>query len=295
MKVTLLGLGLMGLPVAHRLIQRGHEVKAWNRTESRLQLAEAEGITVKSELADALSDTEVILLTLSDAKAIASVLFCAEVASQLAGKTVLQMGTISPDQSRDLASKVEQSGGDYLEVPVLGSIPEAKNGELIVMAGGSEAVYHHCLLLLRGLGKEVDLVGGVGQAAAMKLAMNQLIAALTVGFAQSLGLIRAEGVEVELFMKLLRESALYAPTFDKKLQKYLEHDYSSANFPLKHLIKDIGLFKQVAESSGMNGQMADALLSVLNSGQQAGYGEEDYSALYEAINPGFDAETDIGC
>jgi 3-hydroxyisobutyrate dehydrogenase-like beta-hydroxyacid dehydrogenase len=295
MKVTLLGLGLMGLPVAHRLIQRGHEVKAWNRTESRLQLAEAEGVTVKSELADAVSDTEVILLTLSDAKAIASVLFCDEVASQLAGKTVLQMGTISPDQSRDLASKVEQSGGDYLEVPVLGSIPEAKNGELIVMAGGSEAVYHHCLLLLRGLGKEVDLVGGVGQAAAMKLAMNQLIAALTVGFAQSLGLIRAEGVEVELFMKLLRESALYAPTFDKKLQKYLEHDYSSANFPLKHLIKDIGLFKQVAESSGMNGQMADALLSVLNSGQQAGYGEEDYSALYEAINPGFDAETDIGC
>ncbi|MBV2091338.1 MAG: NAD(P)-dependent oxidoreductase [Candidatus Thiodiazotropha sp. (ex Ctena orbiculata)] len=295
MKVTLLGLGLMGLPVAHRLIQRGHEVKAWNRSESRLQMAQAEGIAVTGDLTDAVSDTEVILLTLSDAEAIESVLFSDEVVSRLSGKTVLQMGTISPDQSRELADRVQQSGGDYLEVPVLGSIPEAMSGELIVMAGGSEAVYHHCLLLLRGLGKEVDLVGGVGQAAAMKLAMNQLIAALTVGFAQSLGLIRAEGVEVEHFMKLLRESALYAPTFDKKLQKYLEHDYSKANFPLKHLIKDIGLFKQVAESSGMNGEVADATLSVLNSGQQAGYGDEDYSALYEAINPGFDAETDIGC
>jgi 3-hydroxyisobutyrate dehydrogenase-like beta-hydroxyacid dehydrogenase len=295
MKVSLLGVGLMGLPVARRLIQCGHEVMAWNRTQTRLQLAEAEGVTVTGDLLEAISDSEVILLTLSDAQAIESVLFCDQVINRLSGKTVLQMGTISPDQSRDLAAKVEQAGGDYLEVPVLGSIPEAKSGDLIVMAGGPEKVYHHCLLLLRGLGKEVDLVGGVGQAAAMKLALNQLIASLTVGFAQSLGLIRAEGVEVEQFMKLLRESALYAPTFDKKLQKYLEHDYSNANFPLKHLIKDVGLFKQVAESSGMNGHVADAVLSVLNSGQQAGYGDEDYSALYEAINPGFDAETDIGC
>ncbi|MES9862967.1 MAG: NAD-binding protein, partial [Candidatus Thiodiazotropha sp. 4PDIVS1] len=91
------------------------------------------------------------------------------------------------------------------------------------------------------------------------------------------------------------ESSLYAATFDKKLQKYIEHDYSNANFPLKHLIKDVGLFKQVAESSGMNAQVSDAMLSVLNSGQQAGYGDEDYSALYEAINPGFDAEIDTGC
>jgi 3-hydroxyisobutyrate dehydrogenase-like beta-hydroxyacid dehydrogenase len=285
----------MGLPIAHRLIQRGHEVTAWNRTGTRLNVAAAEGIAVQPDLAQAVADCELLLLTLSDAEAIESVIFSDSVESQLQGKTVLQMGTISPDESRALAERVQKAGGDYLEAPVLGSIPEAKNGELIVMAAGSEVVYHHCLLLLRGLGKEVDLVGTVGQAAAMKLAMNQLIAALTVGFAQSLGLVRAEGVEVEPFMKLLRESALYAPTFDKKLQKYLEHDYSNANFPLKHLYKDIGLFKQVSESSGMNAEVADAMLKVLNKGLQAGYGEEDYSSLYEAINPGFDAETDTGC
>ncbi|MES9980253.1 MAG: NAD(P)-dependent oxidoreductase [Candidatus Thiodiazotropha sp. 6PLUC5] len=295
MKVTLLGLGLMGLPIAHRLIQRGHEVTAWNRSEERLKVATEEGIEIQPDLAQAVADNELLLLTLSDAAAIEAVIFSAQVESQLKGKTVLQMGTISPDESRALAERVQAAGGDYLEAPVLGSIPEAKNGELIIMAAGSEAAYHHCLLLLRGLGKEVDLVGSVGQAAAMKLAMNQLIAALTVGFAQSLGLIRAEGVDLELFMKLLRESSLYAPTFDKKLQKYIEHDYSNANVPLKHLIKDVGLFKQVAESSGMNAQVSDAMLSVLNSGEQAGYGDEDYSALYEAINPGFDAETDIGC
>ncbi|MES9849790.1 MAG: NAD-binding protein, partial [Candidatus Thiodiazotropha sp.] len=123
----------------------------------------------------------------------------------------------------------------------------------------------------------------------------QLIASLTVGFSQSLGLIRAEGVEVERFMGLLRQSALYAPTFDKKLKKFMEHDYSNPNFPLKHLIKDIALFQQVTEASGMNSEISNATLKVLLNGQDAGYGDEDYSSLYEAINPGFDAETDIGC
>ena len=285
----------MGLPIAHRLIQRGHDVTAWNRSEQRLQAAASEGVRVEPDLARAVAENELFLLTLSDAPAIEEVLFSPQVEAQLKGRTVLQMGTISPDESRSLALRVQEAGGDYLEAPVLGSIPEARTGELIIMAAGPEDVYHHCLLLLRGLGKEVDHVGTIGQAAAMKLAMNQLIAALTAGFAQSLGLVRAEGVEVEQFMKLLRESALYAPTFDKKLQKYLEHDYSHANFPLKHLIKDVGLFKQVAEAAGMNAEIAVATLNVLSSGQEAGYGNEDYSALYEAINPGFDVETDTGC
>ena len=85
------------------------------------------------------------------------------------------------------------------------------------------------------------------------------------------------------------------PTFDKKLKKFMEHDYSNPNFPLKHLIKDIALFQQVTEASGMNSEISNATLKVLINGQNAGYGDEDYSSLYEAINPGFDAETDIGC
>jgi 3-hydroxyisobutyrate dehydrogenase-like beta-hydroxyacid dehydrogenase len=295
MKVALFGLGLMGLPIAHRLIHCGHDVVAWNRSEGRLQIAREEGLSVEPSLVAAVTAGEVLILTLSDAQAINEVLFDASVMPLLNGKTVLQMGTISPDESREIGTSVESVGGDYLEVPVLGSIPEAKSGELIIMAAGSERAYHQTLLMLRGLGKEVEHLGPTGKGSAVKLAMNQLIASLTVGFSQSLGLIRAEGVEVEQFMGLLRQSALYAATFDKKLQKFMEHDYSNPNFPLKHLIKDIALFQQVAEASGMNGEVANATLKVLLSGQEAGYGEDDYSSLYEAINPGFDAETDTGC
>ncbi|MEW8506729.1 MAG: NAD(P)-dependent oxidoreductase [Candidatus Thiodiazotropha sp.] len=295
MKVTLLGLGLMGLPVAQRLVHCGHDVVAWNRSQERLKIAQDEGIPVEPSLAVAVAEGEVVILTLSDAAAIEEVLFDSSVTPHLEDKTVLQMSTISPDESRNIGDRLEAVGGNYLETPVLGSIPEAKAGELIIMAAGSEAAYHQTLLILRGLGKEVEYLGPVGKGAAVKLAMNQLIASLTTGFSQSLGLIRAQGVEVEQFMKLLRQSALYAPTFDKKLKKFMEHDYSNPNFPLRHLIKDLALFQQVAESSGINGEIANATLRVLLSGKEAGYGDEDYSSLYEAINPGFDAETDIGC
>jgi 3-hydroxyisobutyrate dehydrogenase-like beta-hydroxyacid dehydrogenase len=295
MKITLLGLGLMGQPTAQRLLHCGHEVVVWNRSSEPLERAAEAGLATEANLSRALALGEVIILTLSDATAIEAVLFDETVTPLLRGKTVLQMGTIAPNESRAIARRVAEAGGDYLEAPVLGSIPEARAGELIVMAAGAEPVYHHCLLMLRCLGKEVELIGSVGQAAAMKLAMNQLIASLTAGFSQSLGLVRAEGVDVDQFMHLLRESALYAPTFDKKLQKFIDHDYSHPNFPLKHLIKDVGLFKQVAEESGIDAAIADAMLSVFLKGQQAGYGDEDYSALYEAINPGFDAQTDTGC
>jgi len=295
MKISVLGMGLMGLPIALRLQQCGHDVLAWNRSEERLLVASEQGLSVLADLASVLAHAELVILTLSDADAINSVLFEVADSSLLKEKQILQMGTIAPEESREVGRQVIAAAGEYLEAPVLGSIPEAASGSLIIMAGGPEPVFQHCLLVLRCLGKEVEHVGGVGQAAAMKLAMNQLIASLTAGFSLSLGLVQAEGVNVEQFMGLLRESALYAPTFDKKLPKMLEHDYNNPNFPLKHLIKDVSLFQRVAEQNSIDTALLRAMLQVLDKGRVAGHADDDYSALYEAITPGFDMGVDEGC
>ena len=121
------------------------------------------------------------------------------------------------------------------------------------------------------------------QGAALKLAMNQLIAGLTSCFSLSLGLVRAEGIEVAQFMDLLRGSALYAPTFDKKLDKYLSHEYGKANFPLKHLLKDVRLFGEVAEKAGMDTAFLTAVERACIRARERGYAEQDYSAVYEAV------------
>jgi 3-hydroxyisobutyrate dehydrogenase len=285
MKIAVLGLGLMGSAIALRLLREGHEVTGWNRSPEKARALADQGLAIASTSGDAIEAAEVVVLVLGDAAAISDTLFEADAAARLAGRAVLQMGTIAPAESRGIAARVEAAGGSYLEAPVLGSLPEAGEGRLIVMAGGKRDLFERCLPVLRSLGRDPQLIGEVGQGAALKLAMNQLIAGLTAAFSLSLGLVRSEGIAVEQFMDLLRASALYAPTFDKKLDKYLSREYGVANFPLKHLLKDVRLFRQVAEGTGLDIALVTSLEAAFLRAIGKGYGEQDYSAVYEAIAP----------
>lgn len=286
MKTAVLGLGLMGSEIALRLRRQGIDVTGWNRGEERAAAARDRGLSVAPDAVAAIKAADLVILVLSDAAAVSETLFeDRAVAGALAGRILVQMGTIAPGESRDIGVRAEALGARYLEAPVLGSLPEAREGRLIVMAGGDPTLFEHCLPVLADLGREPRLIGPVGQGAALKLAMNQLIAGLTATFALSLGLVRSEGIDVDQFMTLLRGSALYAKTFDKKLDKYLSHDYGAANFPLKHLLKDLRLFRRVAEQIGLDTALITTVEAACIRAEAQGYGDQDYSALYEALSP----------
>jgi 3-hydroxyisobutyrate dehydrogenase len=285
MKIAVLGMGLLGSEIALRLQRQGHEVIGWNRGAERAESARQRGLTLAASAWEAIDAAEMTLLLLSDARAILDTLFEQGDADALAGRILVQMGTIAPRESRDIADHVAAQGGEYLEAPVLGSLPEAREGTLILMAGGDPDLYERCLPVFRDLSHDPRLIGEVGQGAALKLAMNQLIAGLTATFSLSLGLVRREGLDVETFMERLRGSALYAKTFDKKLDKYLAHDYGAANFPLKHLRKDVGLFRRVAEEAGLDTRLIEVIESGCLQAEDMGYADADYSALYEALAP----------
>jgi 3-hydroxyisobutyrate dehydrogenase-like beta-hydroxyacid dehydrogenase len=274
--IAWLGAGLMGNPMAGRLLDEGYPVRVWNRTRAKAEALSSQGAAVADTPADAVTGSDIVFTMLSDAQAIETAL--ADVA--LSGKTLVQMSTIGPGENRRLAGQVNDAGGVYLEAPVLGSIPEARSGKLIIMAGGPEAAFAEVRPMLTCLGPEPRLIGSVGQASALKLALNQLIASLTVAFSTSLGFVEENGVDVDSFMEILRQSALYAPTFDKKLAKMQEHDYRNPNFPTEHLIKDIDLFKREAHS--LDTTMLDVLLQLYRRAQ-AGHGREDYSCVYDAV------------
>lgn len=288
MKLAVIGTGLLGREIAIRLQDRHFTVSVWNRTPDKANALATVGIRPCATLGEALAGSDAALLLLSDAAAIRAVLWPTDGSEQpaLADRILIQMGTIAPSESRALARDVERAGGQYLEAPVLGSLPEARSGRLIVMAGGELGLYERCLPIFEALSEQPQRIGEVGQGAALKLAMNQLIGGLTATFAYSLGLVRDEGIDIEQFMGLLRQSALYAPTFDKKLDKYLSHEYGQANFPLKHLRKDLGLFRHVAEQSTMDTAPLAALESVFQRAIEHGLGDRDYSALYEALVEG---------
>jgi 3-hydroxyisobutyrate dehydrogenase len=286
MQIAVLGLGLMGAAIALRLKEQRLDVVGWNRSPEKSRELAAQGLETVGSARAAIERSAIAILVLSDAGAIAETLLAPGTAEVIRDRVIMQMGTIAPAESRELASRVADAGADYLEAPVLGSIPEAHDGRLILMAGGEQALFERCLPVLKALGRDPRLIGGIGQGAALKLAMNQLIAGLTASFSLSLGLVRAEGIEVDEFMGLLRGSALYAPTFDKKLDKYLARDYGKANFPLKHLLKDVRLFRGVAEGVGMDTSMITTIEAACIRALAEGFGDEDYSALYEAMAPG---------
>lgn len=283
MNIALLGTGLMGQPLGARLLAAGHNLWAWNRTPGRAAGLVELGAGLARDPVEALRHAEAVVLMLADAAAIETSLLTAAARTELRDRLVVQMGTIAPAESRAIGAVVEEAGGAYLEAPVLGSIPEARDGTLLVMAGGTTAALERAAPLLRCFGANPIHVGPVGQAAALKLALNQLIGALTSGFALSLGLVQREGVPVETFMTVLRQSALYAPTFDKKLERMLTDDYANPNFPVKHLLKDLRLFAAAARAQGLDPALAELVVGVLERAQAEGLGDQDYSALSYAL------------
>lgn len=283
MNTAVLGMGLLGSEIALRLKRQGREVTCWNRGAERAESARQRGLYLVPTAAEAIAAADLTILVLSDAQAILNTLFEGGDADALAGRILVQMGTIAPRESRSIAAHVAAQGGEYLEAPVLGSLPEAREGSLILMAGGDPDLFERCLSVFKDLSHDPQRIGEIGQGAALKLAMNQLISGLTATFALSLGLVRHEGIAVEQFMALLRGSALHAKTFDKKLDKYLSHEYGGANFPLKHLHKDVRLFRRVADEAGLDTGLIAAIEAGCIRAEALGLADQDYSAIYEAL------------
>lgn len=119
----------------------------------------------------------------------------------------------------------------------------------------------------------------------MKLALNQLIASVSSAFALSLSFVESQQIDVDIFMQILRNSALYAPTFDKKLQRMRDRNFSNPNFPTKHLLKDTNLFISEAKSLGLNVSSIEGVRQILEVAIDQGLSDADYSALFSAIAP----------
>ena len=284
-RIAWLGTGLLGSPMAARLAASGHEIVAWNRTRAKVEALRPFGILPATTPAEAMQQSACTIFMLQDAPAIESTVLSGDTAAALHGRTVIQMGTIGPEESRRLELAVGARGGEYFEAPVLGSIPQAESGSLLVMVGASPAQFARWRDLLACFGPEPVHAGAVGQAAALKLALNQLIAALTAAFSFSLGLVQRSGLEVELFMRLLRQSALYAPTFDKKLQRMLERQFGSPNFSTRQMLKDVRLILEEGHRLGLETASVAGLERILLRALERGHAEADYSSLYEGVDP----------
>jgi 3-hydroxyisobutyrate dehydrogenase len=275
--IALLGTGLLGEAIGHRLLEQGVTLKIWNRSAAKCEPLLKQGAELIENLDGAAKGCQAVITVLRDGPVSAEVI--AEL-GDLDAVCCLPMGTMGISESRQLELQVQGQQGFYLEAPVLGSKPEALKGTLLVMAGGDAAIFQRQLPLLSLLSADPKWMGPTGSAAASKLALNQLIASLTHGYSLALRLVQASGLEIERFMEVLRPSALYAPTVDKKLDRMLSNDFTNPNFSTALLRKDLQLFVREAALAGVNAEALEGLVELLTLAEGTPLDAGDYSALH---------------
>ncbi|MEM8722220.1 MAG: NAD(P)-dependent oxidoreductase [Cyanobacteria bacterium P01_G01_bin.39] len=285
MKLGFLGTGLMGQPMALKLMQANYEMTAYNRTKSKLQPLQEAGAKIVDSATEVIEQADCVILMLTDAPIIRDLILSSTAKPHLVNCTIIQMATIAPGESQAIRDEVVAAGGEYLEAPVLGSIPQVKAGELIVMVGSTKAQFEKYYELLKNYAPEPKYIGEVGTAAAMKLALNQLIPSLISTFSLSLSLIQHLGVDEEKFMEVLRQSVIYAPTFDKKLPRMRDRNFTNPNFPTKHLLKDTNLIIDQAQELGLNTSHLEGVKQIIETALTMGLDDLDYSSIYNAVNP----------
>ncbi len=179
MKVGFVGLGIMGRPMAHNLVKGGHQLFVYGKRTVPPEIREA--ATVCDTLKAVAEAAEVVVVMVPDTPDVRNVLFSADgIADGLsAGKTVVDMSSISPIETKEFAAEVAKKGCDYVDAPVSGGEVGAKAASLTIMVGGSQAAFDRVKPLFELMGKNITLVGDVGAGQTTKVA-NQIIVALTI-------------------------------------------------------------------------------------------------------------------
>ncbi len=281
MRVAFLGLGQMGDPMARRLLHAGHEVSAWNRTRSRAEALADEGARVAATPADSVADAEVAITMLATPEAVDEVVFGPDglAAGMQDGQTLIEMSTIGPDAVRDIRARLAE-GVELVDAPVLGSVPQARDGTLRIFVGGDDDALERIRSVLEPMGTVVHM-GGLGAGASMKLVANSTIGAAASAMTEALSLTDAFDLRREQVLEILSNSHI-GPIVSGKRGNVESHEYPP-NFKLRLAVKDLRLVNEAAARAGRDLPGARAALAWLERAEAAGYGDQDYSAVVEAI------------
>jgi len=272
-KFGVLGLGIIGEIWARNLEADGMLAAVWNRT-TKTDFECRVGTPQK-----VAESANTLIIVVSDPNAVQMVLD--QLLPALSPKhLVIQSSTIDPDSSDLFRAQVQATGARYLEAPFTGSKLAAIARETVFYLGGDEAVVADGCAMLSGLSQAQLKIGTNRQAATLKLTMNLQIAAQAEALCEGLSLARNAGVTDDTFFNCLGLNVAHTALADLKAPKLRENDYSP-QFSVKHLHKDIRL----ARTCGIAGEslLLDSVLARLKQAIDAGYGDEDFIALYKLL------------
>ncbi|MDX6645001.1 MAG: hypothetical protein QOK40_728 [Miltoncostaeaceae bacterium] len=282
--VGFVGLGAMGGRMAGRLLAAGNFVYGTNRTRSKADPLVKRGLVWRDSPRELAENAEVVFSMVSDDLALEAIAGGRDgiLAGLRPGSVYVDMSTVSPAGSRELAGLVHEHGAVMLEAPVSGSAHAAGEGGLAIMVGGDAAAFARVEPLLRQLGQTVTHVGGSGTALTMKLAIDISLAAQVIAFSEGVLLAERDGIDPELAVEVLTSSAVASPMLRSRGSALLDRP-DEAWLDIESMQKDVGRALGRARSLGVPLPSAALANELLAAARALGHGNQDILAVFDVL------------
>ena len=282
--IGFMGMGIMGRAMAANLVRAGYSVTVYNRTRDRCRELEQLGASVAESPARMARECGTVIAMLTGPEALEGLLFGKEGAAGEFGEQTLftNMSSVSPAFARELGARLEPTGCRYVDAPVSGSKKPAEEGTLVVLAGGEVGDVEAIRPLFEVMGKKVVHCGPAGQGSMMKMAVNLLLGTMMEGLSEMINLGRQGGLDTETLLEVVTSGPLNCGLFQVKESMLRDGQYP-AQFPLKHMSKDLKFVLDTAYEEGANLPAAHAVSQAYATARNLGHGDQDFAAVLSAL------------
>jgi len=279
-KVGFMGLGIMGSAMAANVLKAGYPLVVYNRSPEKAAPLARQGAEVAASPRALAQAAQVIIAMVTGPEALYRLLFEAEGAAEALGpgKVFINMSSVSPSFTKEMAVQVAATGAAFVDAPVSGTKKPAEEGTLVILAGGKPERIKELEPLLLSMGKKVIYCGRVGQGSMMKMCINLLLGLMMAGFAEALTFGQLGGLDWQAMLDTIFSGPLNCGLYQMKAPQIQAKDYPPA-FPLKHLAKDAKFIVDTAYELGAPVPGGHLLLHLYRTGWALGWGDQDISAI----------------
>ncbi|WP_445187394.1 NAD(P)-dependent oxidoreductase [Pseudonocardia sp. Cha107L01] len=283
-RVAVLGTGTMGTPIARNLCRAGLAVRVWNRDPAKAEALAADGALRVPSPAAAAAGIDVLITMLTDGAAVEQVMTGPDGALAALGPDAVwvQMSTVGVDWSDRLASLAASHGVAFVDAPVSGSSRPAEEGQLLILASGAGSSRARLEHMFDVLGRKTLWLERAGDGTRLKLALNNWLAVLVEGMAETITLSGVLGLDPHLFVTTVAGLPLASPYATDKANAMLDAQFAPG-FPLEHAAKDAALAATAAHDHGLELPLTEALLARWKQAVASGHGHDDVASAITAV------------
>jgi 2-hydroxy-3-oxopropionate reductase len=281
-KIGFIGLGIMGKPMSKNLLKAGYELVVYNRSKAKVDEVVAAGAQAAASPKEVAARTEIIITMLPNSPEVKQVVLGENgiIEGAKAGAVVVDMSSIAPLVSREIAGKLAAKGIEMLDAPVSGGEPKAIDGTLSVMVGGKKEVFERCFPIMKAMAGSVVLTGEIGAGNVTKLA-NQVIVALNLAaMSEALVLATKAGVSPELVYQAIRGGLAGGAVLEAKAPLVMDRKFNPG-FRINLHIKDLQNVLDTSHEIGVPLPLTAAVMEIMQALKADGKGDNDHGGLIQ--------------